>query len=265
MRSADRIRSRMPIGRQPSTLAFLASSLTRFSICRICSSALSSIVMTLSPPGINSDKAFRKVVFPEPVPPLIKMLYPARTMQFRNAAIFSGTEPSERRSSIRIGFSGKRRMVTIGPFRATGGRTTLTRSPFPRRASTIGDDSFTTLLQADTICWTTSSSFSLETNVLSVRTIFPLRSIKIWSGPLIMISVTEESSISSCSTSSLRIELNSSRRICFISSSERFPSRFAWMISSSMSASTSLSSTLLEKSIPRIMAPWIPSLTLIYS
>ena len=69
-----------------STLAFRASRRTRLSIFISLSSAESSIVMTRSPPGMYEDSALRNVVLPDPVPPLIKMLYLALTISLRNLA-----------------------------------------------------------------------------------------------------------------------------------------------------------------------------------
>ena len=63
----------------PSLFADLASSLTRLLTPISFSSALSSIVITLSSLGIKFDKALRNVVLPEPVPPEIKILYLAFT------------------------------------------------------------------------------------------------------------------------------------------------------------------------------------------
>ena len=74
IRSAVRINSRIVISPVPSRLAHLASRVTRFGISRIRSSALSSIVMILSSFGMYCDKAFRNVVLPDPVPPLMNML-----------------------------------------------------------------------------------------------------------------------------------------------------------------------------------------------
>ena len=74
MRSAARISSPIPMAPAPSAFASLVSNLTRFSIWLNCSSAASSIVITRSPDGINSESAFKSVVFPAPVPPLTKML-----------------------------------------------------------------------------------------------------------------------------------------------------------------------------------------------
>lgn len=51
-----------------------------------------------------------------------------------------------------MGLSGNRRIVTIGPFNATGGNTTFTLAPFSNLESTIGVDSLTTRLVRATIC-----------------------------------------------------------------------------------------------------------------
>ena len=63
----------------PSVFACLVSRRTRFCSLFICNSAESSIVIMRSSSGIKLDSALRKVVFPEPVPPLTKILYFART------------------------------------------------------------------------------------------------------------------------------------------------------------------------------------------
>lgn len=91
--NADFIRSLMVTTFLPSTLAFRASRRTRLSIFISLSSAESSIVMTLSPPGMYEDSALRNVVLPDPVPPLMKMLYLAFTSDARNPAASSDTEP----------------------------------------------------------------------------------------------------------------------------------------------------------------------------
>ena len=158
------IKSLIPIGLQPSTLAFLVSIRTKLGIFWICSSALSSIVIILSSLGIKAESAFRNVVLPEPVPPLIKILYFALTSLDRNETASSVILPHSISSLIPIGLSGKRRMVKAGPFSATGLSTTLTRAPFSSRASTIGEASFTVRLQPAAIFCITSSSFSLDSN-----------------------------------------------------------------------------------------------------
>ena len=93
MRNADRNKSRIDTAFLPSKLASLASSLTKLAIPCICSSAESSTVIKRSVSGMKHDSAFKKVVFPLPVPPLINMLYPAITRLFRNSAASRVIEP----------------------------------------------------------------------------------------------------------------------------------------------------------------------------
>ena len=94
IRSEERIRSRMDISRTPSIFAVRVSRRIRFGIDEICSSAESSIVISRSSEGINSDRALRNVVFPAPVPPDTKILYPAWMSFFRNAATSCETAPN---------------------------------------------------------------------------------------------------------------------------------------------------------------------------
>ena len=93
MRRAVRIRSRMEMRPVPSRFSSRVSKRTRFGSPCSFSSSESSIVITRSSAGMNSDSAFRKVVLPEPVPPLMKMLQPVRTALLRNAAASGLTEP----------------------------------------------------------------------------------------------------------------------------------------------------------------------------
>ena len=79
IRSEALINSRMVISPFPSVFVLRVSKETRFGTVSICSSAESSIVTIRSSEGINCDKAFKKVVLPEPVPPLMKILYLAAT------------------------------------------------------------------------------------------------------------------------------------------------------------------------------------------
>ncbi|MNM83227.1 hypothetical protein D3C81_952810 [compost metagenome] len=196
IRSEDRIKSRTVISPFPSVFAFRVSSDTRFGTVTICNSAESSIVITLSSDGINWDKAFKNVVFPEPVPPLIKMLYLLRTSRCSSSAASSLSEPIETNCSIVSGRSGNLRIVIVGPFKATGGRTILTRDPSRSRASTIGDDSFTIRLTPDTIVWMMSSKRSRDSKRTGIRLTCPSRSTNISSWLLIIISVTQRSSTS---------------------------------------------------------------------
>ena len=125
------------------------------------------MVMTRSSPGMLSDRAFRKVVLPEPVPPEIKMLYFAFTNVLKYSLRNAGREPIRISLSMVIGCSGNLRIVMTGPFKATGYSTILTRDPFSSLASTIGDASLTTRLHPATICWMTSSNFSLDSKPAS--------------------------------------------------------------------------------------------------
>lgn len=93
IRSADLIRSLMLMAPLPSGPAFRVSRRTRFWIFLICSSAESSMVMIRSSLGIKFDKAFKKVVFPLPVPPLTKILYLALTSVSSTCATSSVSEP----------------------------------------------------------------------------------------------------------------------------------------------------------------------------
>ena len=198
IRSEVLIKSLIVISLQPSTFAFLVSNLTRLGILFSCSSALSSIVITRSVFGINCDKTLRKVVLPEPVPPLTNILQPSSTFSLSQSLHISVNVPNERSFSMVIGISGKRRIVRIGPFIAIGSRTTLTLAPSGRRASTIGEASLTTRLHPAVICQITCLSFSLVSKLLSNCLSFPSFSIKIPAVPLTMISVISGSSISSC-------------------------------------------------------------------
>lgn len=91
------------------------------------------------------------MVFPEPVPPLINMLYFALTNNSSFSAISAVIEPYCINLSIDIGTFENLRMVTIGPFNATGFKTTLTREPSFSLVSTIGFASFTSLPAEPTI------------------------------------------------------------------------------------------------------------------
>ena len=198
---ADLIRSLMLISFFPSALAFLLSSLTRLSIFFRLSSAESSMVIILSPFGIKSPNTFKNVVLPEPVPPEINMFSPTSTIHLKKSAASSLSILLSIRSSMVKGLSGKRRIVTMGPFMAIGGSTTFTLEPLSSLASTMGLVSFTMRLHLDTICCITSPNFSSEENVLFKRLILPSFSTNIFIGPLTMISETVGSSTSSCSAS----------------------------------------------------------------
>ena len=109
------------------------------------------MVMMRSPAGINPERAFRKVVFPEPVPPLTKMLYPAFTSFSRKSAASSVMLPPKISRSISKA-SGNFRMVRVGPSRAAGGSTTWTRDPSSSRASAMGCAKLTVRFTRLTTC-----------------------------------------------------------------------------------------------------------------
>ena len=71
IRSAARIRSRIVMARFSCKFAFFASRRTRLRSPGIRSSAVSSMVMSLSSAGIEAASAFKNVVFPADVPPPI--------------------------------------------------------------------------------------------------------------------------------------------------------------------------------------------------
>ena len=214
IRRALLIRSLMVISPLPFTVAFLVSSLTRFLIPIIRSSALSSMVIILSSGGINPDRTFRSVVLPEPVDPLTSMLYFAHTRLLKKSRaslviLFVRTSISES-----TGRFGNLLIVSIGPFMATGSRTALTLDPSASLASSIGDDRLIVLFTPEAILPIMSRSLSLDSNRMPHPAILPSRSANISSIPFTIISVTESSSRRSCRTSSLRILLNSSWLIC---------------------------------------------------
>ena len=203
MRRAALISWLMVISPSPSVLAFLVSRRTRFGTCVICNSAESSMVITRSPEGMKDDNAFRNVVFPEFVPPLINILHPSSTSCSRKPAASVLMALKRISFSMVIG-SGNFLIVTTGPSRATGGRTTWTLEPSSSLASTIGEDTFTTRLTLLTICCMISSSCSGLSKFLSHNSILPFLSINIFPAPFTMISDTELSSISSCRISRRR-------------------------------------------------------------
>ena len=75
---------------------------------------------------------------PEPVPPLMKMLYLASTSICSLSAISCVSDPYSMSLAMVIGVLENFRMVTVGPHRAMGGSTTLTREPSGSRVSQIG-------------------------------------------------------------------------------------------------------------------------------
>ena len=92
---------------------------------------------------MERDRTLSSVVFPAPVPPEIRQLSLALTAALRNSSISGVMLLLATRFSAVKGRTPNLRMLMIGPSRASGGIIILTREPFDRRASTIGDDSST--------------------------------------------------------------------------------------------------------------------------
>ena len=74
----------------------------------------------------------------------------ALTIARSSATVSLSTEPIPASWSS-VNRRGKRRIVSVGPFSASGGMITFTRSPVGRRASTIGLDSSTRRLTWETM------------------------------------------------------------------------------------------------------------------
>src|SRR5438445_10058258 len=89
--------------------------------------------------GMNADIAFRVVVLPVPVPPEIRMFSFPFTQAARNWAALGEIDPNEIRSFMVYGSRENFRIVSVGPFRASGGMIAFTREPSGSRASTIGE------------------------------------------------------------------------------------------------------------------------------
>ena len=152
----------------PMEFAARHSICTLFSMWLMTSSAESSMVITLSLGPIYAVRAFKKVVLPDDVPPLIKTLYPLLTSAARSSAHSLERLAHPTSSSISISFSLNLRMVRIGPFRAMVLRTPFTLNPLGSLASTIGFASLISLCTSDANILISSSSSSHEVNASSI-------------------------------------------------------------------------------------------------
>jgi hypothetical protein len=112
--------------------------------------------------GMNDDRQLSSVVFPEPVPPEMRMFSRDRTIARRTVTMSDVSDPRRMRSSTVSGLRPKRRIESSGPSSASGGMIALTREPSGRRASTIGELSSTRRPIRDTmrsmICMRCASS-----------------------------------------------------------------------------------------------------------
>ena len=158
MRKDVLIKSLMLISVVPSSVELLVSKLIKFFIFLSCNSAESSIVITLSSSSTKFERAFRNVVFPDPVPPLTKILYPALTKVLKKSAASFVIDFHLISLSMSIVSLGNFRIVTTAPDKEIGGNTTFTLEPSSSLVSTIGFAWFTLLFVFPTICCITSLS-----------------------------------------------------------------------------------------------------------
>ena len=98
------------------------------------------------------------------------------TQAARNCADLAVRVPNEIRSLIVYGSRENFRIVSVGPFRASGGMIALTRLPSGRRASTIGEASSTRRPICETILSMIRITCDSSTNRTSVRSSLPFRS-----------------------------------------------------------------------------------------
>src|ERR1700739_4408385 len=89
--------------------------------------------------GTNADIALSVVVLPVPVPPEIRMFSLPLTQAARNCAAFGVSVPNEIRSFIVYGSRENFRIVSVGPFRDSGGMIAFTREPAGGGAATPGE------------------------------------------------------------------------------------------------------------------------------
>ena len=88
-----------------------------------------------------ADSTFSRVVFPLPVPPVIRMFRRFFTALERNSNMSASSAPRATNSSALRGSAANLRIESSGPSTAMGGMTAFTREPSGNRQSTIGEDS----------------------------------------------------------------------------------------------------------------------------
>ncbi len=140
-RRVARSNSRMVTAGRPAC-SRRASNRTRFGLS-ICSSAVSSMRTMRSFAGRNAASAFRSVVLPVLVPPLIRMfslLSIAARMVVSTPGVIVPIRTSSSAVKNRVW---NLRMVSVVPPRLHGGKTAATREPSGRRESRIGFSSET--------------------------------------------------------------------------------------------------------------------------
>ncbi len=194
MRKLFLTRSRCVSSPRPSLFAGRVSIRATCGCWRM-SSAESSIVTIRSSDGIDFDSAFSKVVFPAPVPPEIMKLMRDATAACKNSAICGESEPLFNRLAICRCSTPKRRIESLGPSKASGGTTALTRDPSGSRASTSGETSSMRRPTRPTMRWIMRSRWSSSAKMMFVVSRRPCRSTKTSSALFTRMSLTVGSSI----------------------------------------------------------------------
>ena len=202
MRSACRTRSAIVTASTPSACSRV-TNWTQFGT-GTCSSGVSSMVITRSSSSSTLPQALRKVVLPEAVPPLTTMFSRARTAASTNLATASSIVPSRTISESVLATGRNRRMVTtrLSRLATRGGMMPWNRLPSSSRPSAQG-------VLVERPRWPPArSSLRLKkrrssapsVNRRGVRSLGrPARTTQISSGPLMKISSTVSSVISSAS------------------------------------------------------------------
>ena len=147
---------------------------------------------TRSSSGMYAESALSIDVLPVPVPPATRMLSFARTSASSASAHTAVSDPDATRRAMSSTFSGNFRIEMWGPSGAAGGRMASTREPPGRRASRIGRSASTCLPTNCARLRSADMSDSRVSKVAPVSSRRPARSMKIWSGPLMQMSVTAE-------------------------------------------------------------------------
>src|SRR5205823_6536797 len=145
--------------------------------------------------GMNLLRILSVVVFPEPVPPLIRMFLRERTQSSSRLASAWSSVPRAIRSSISKWRVLNLRIVSVTPFRLEGGMTAATLLPSGSRESRIGCDSEMSPPSRRAIFFTaTRSAFSpSETPLTGSR--YPPFSMNTESAPFTITSLTDGSRI----------------------------------------------------------------------
>jgi len=144
IRREFRTRSRGDISPVFSILGGLVSSRTTCSWWRL-SSAASSIVIMRSSSGMKEASAFKRVVFPVPVPPEINIFRRALTAPFSNRAASPVRVPYPMRLLIDNLSEGNFLIVNTGPIKDMGGTIIFSLEPSGSLPSTNGELSSTLL------------------------------------------------------------------------------------------------------------------------